>query len=67
MIPINASGIDYTVDESFFNRIDIVKEELIGDTYFIRFNSNNVTNYLSVHKNFYEPIKRNIKIDSIIK
>jgi len=67
MIPINASGIDYTVGESFFNRIDIVKEELIGDTYFIRFNSNNVTNYLSVHKNFYEPIKRNIKIDSIIK
>jgi len=67
MIPVSVSGIDYTVDESFLNRIDILKEELVGDTYFIIFNSSNVTNYLSVHKNFYEPIKRNIKIDSIIK
>jgi hypothetical protein len=67
MIPVSVSGIDYTVDESFLNRIDILKEELVGDTYFIIYNSSNVTNYLSVHKNFYEPFRRNIKIDTIIK
>ena len=66
MIPINFSGIDQTVDEIFFNRISIIEEELFGDTYFIKFNSSNGVSYLSVHKNFYEPIKRNLKIDNLL-
>lgn len=66
-IPINASGVDYTVDEGFFYRLNIIKEELILDTYFIKFNTNSSgINHISVHKNFYEPIKRNIKINSIL-
>ena len=64
-IPISASGVDQTVDDSFFYQLDIIEEELIQDTYFIKFNSSGI-NYISVHKNFYEPIKRNIKINKIL-
>ncbi len=65
-IPISISGIDYTVNILFFERIDIDKEELIGETIFIKPKGFNMAT-ISIHKNFYMKIKRHIKIKKIFE
>jgi hypothetical protein len=63
-IPVNLSGIDDTVDIKFFERLEIIEEKLIGDTYFIK---TKCKSFFSVHKNFYDIIKRDLKIKKILK
>jgi hypothetical protein len=65
-IHISISGIDYSVNIEFFERLDIVKEELIGDTYFIKSKDNMGFFQISVHKNYYDVIKRDLKIKNIL-
>ena len=65
-IHISISGIDYSVNIEFFERLDIVKEELIGDTYFIKSKDNMGFFQISVHKNYYDVIKRDLKIKKIL-
>ena len=67
MIPISISGIDYDVDVSFFERLSIISEELISDTYFLTSSDNHGQFLISVHKNFYDKIKREVKINKILK
>lgn len=62
-IPVNLSGIDDTVDILFFERLQIDKEKLIGDTYFIK---TKCGSFFSVHKNFYDVVKRDLKIKKIL-
>lgn len=65
-IHISISGIDYSVNMNFFERLNIVKEELIGDTYFIKSKDDIGFFHLSVHKNYYDIIKRDLKIKKIL-
>jgi hypothetical protein len=65
-IHISISGIDYSVDVKFFEKLDIVKEELVGDTYFIRSKSGSGFFQITVHKNYYDIIKRDLKIKKIL-
>jgi hypothetical protein len=51
---------------NFFEKLNIVKEELIGDTYFIKSKDDSGTFQLSVHKNYYDIIKRDLKIKKIL-
>lgn len=67
MIPINICGIDDLVDISFFERIDIIQEELIGDTYFITFKDRDGKSQISVYKKIWESAKREIKIKKIFE
>ena len=67
MIPINICGIDDLVDISFFERIDIIQEELIGDTYFIMSKDRDGKFQISVHKNYYDIIKRDLRIKKIFE
>lgn len=55
---------------SFFERIIISKEELIGDTYFIRFENGDSDMTISINQKEYERVKidlRDNKINSILK
>ena len=61
-IHISISGIDYSVDMSFFERLDIIQEELIGDTYFIMSKDRDGKFQISAHKNYYDIIKRDLRI-----
>ena len=67
MIPINICGIDDLVDISFFERIDIIQEELIGDTYFITFKDRDGKFQISVYRKIWESAKREIKIKKIFE
>ena len=67
MIPINICGIDDLVDISFFARIDIIQEELIGDTYFITFKDRDGKFQISVYKKIWESARREIKIKKIFE
>jgi hypothetical protein len=62
-IPVNLSGIDDRVDIQFFERLQIDEETLIGETYFIK---TKCKLSFSVHKNFYDIIKRDLKIKKIL-
>lgn len=68
-IHILIGGIDHNVDISFFEKLNISKEELIGDIYFIKSKDSNDQNncLVSVHKNYYDIIKRELKIRKIFK
>ena len=66
-IHISISGIDYSVDMSFFERLDIIQEELIGDTYFIMSKDRDGKFQISVHKNYYDIIKRYLRIKKIFE
>ena len=53
---------------SFFNGLKIIKEELVSDTYFIRFENGDSHMTFSIHKNTYYKVKvdlRENRIDSI--
>lgn len=63
IIPINLSGIDDTVNIQFFERLHVDEETLIGDIYFIKTKCGIP---FSVHKNFYEIVKRDLKIKKIL-
>ena len=65
-IHISISGIDYSVNMNFFERLEIVKEELIGDTYFIKSKDDMGFFQISVHKNYYDIIKRDLNIKKIL-
>ena len=66
-IHISISGIDYSVDMSFFERLDIIQEELIGDTYFIMSKDRDGKFQISVYKKIWESAKREIKIKKIFE
>jgi hypothetical protein len=66
-IPICISGIDYQVDSSFFTKFKVVEERLITDTYFIKGEDSTGFFSLSVHKNFYDLVKRDSKISKILE
>jgi len=68
-IHILIGGIDHNVDMSFFENVNISQEELIGDTYFLKSkDSNGQPNCLiSVHKNYYDIIKRDLRIRKIFE
>ena len=66
-IHISISGIDYSVDMSFFERLDIIQEELIGDTYFIMSKDRDGKFQIPVHKNYYDIIKRDLRIKKIFE
>jgi hypothetical protein len=66
-VPISISGIDYTMGLSFFERLDIIEENLIGDTYFIKSKDRQGYFQFSVHRNYYDIIKRDLKIKNILK
>jgi len=63
MIPISISGIDDTVSITFFEKLNIIKEELISDFYFLTILDQHGKCQIQIHKNFWEKIKR----DKIIK
>jgi hypothetical protein len=65
-IHISISGIDYSVNINFFERLDVVEENLIGDTYFIKSKDSSGFFQISVHKNYYDIIKRDLKIKKIL-
>jgi hypothetical protein len=60
---IDIWGECHEVDSSFLEKMIIVEEELIGDTYFV------VTDgcIFSCHKYFWEPFKRERRINLIIR
>jgi hypothetical protein len=66
-IHISISGIDYSVNIKFFERLDIIEEDLVGDTYFIKSKDDQGDSYLSVHKNYYDIIKRHLRIKKIFE
>lgn len=68
-IHILIGGIDHNVDISFFEKLNISQEELIGDIYFIKSKDSNGQNncLISVHKNFYDIIKRELRIRKIFE
>jgi len=66
-IHIAMSGIDYSVNIEFFERLDIIEEDLVGDTYFIKSKDDQGNFYLSVHKNYYDIIKRHLRIKKIFE
>jgi hypothetical protein len=66
-VPISISGIDYSVNLDFFERLDILEEKLIDDTYFIQSKDGNGFFTLSVSKNYYDIIKRDLKIKKILE
>lgn len=62
-IVINSRGEYYDVDSSFLERIDIIKEEEIGDVVFITGKSDV---YFSIDKNQLMIAKRHNKIKSVL-
>jgi len=54
---------------SFFERLSIIREELVGDTYFIKFENGDSDMTFSIHQNEYKRVKidlRDKKIEDII-
>ena len=54
---------------SFFESLNILKEELVGDTYFIRFENGDSNMTVCIHQKEYERVKidlRDKKIEDII-
>lgn len=65
---ISIGGEMTDVHLNFFKSLLILKEELISDTYFIRFKNGDSDMTFSIHKNMYEKVKidlRDQRIDSI--
>ena len=54
---------------SFFERLSIIREELVGNTYFIKFENGDSDMTYSIHQNEYKRVKidlRDKKIEDII-
>jgi len=54
---------------SFFEGLRILREELVGDTYFIKFENGNSDMTVCIHQNEYKRVKidlRDKKIEDII-
>ena len=54
---------------SFFERLSIIREELVGNTYFIKFENGDSDMTFSIHQNEYKRVKidlRDKKIEDII-
>jgi hypothetical protein len=65
---ISISGIDHEVSYNFFTSLDIVSEDLIGNTYFIKCKEESGTFFcFSISKIPYEKLKLDKKIDDILK
>lgn len=66
MIPISISGIDDQVPISFFNNLNIIKEDVINDWCFLTIEDRHGKCQIQVHMNFWTKIKREILINKII-
>jgi len=54
---------------SFFEGLKILREEIVGDTYFIKFENGDSDMTISIHQNEYKRVKtdlRDKKIENII-
>ena len=54
---------------SFFEGLSILREELVGDTYFIRFENGDSDMTVCIHQKEYERVKidlRELRINSIL-
>jgi hypothetical protein len=54
---------------TFFEKLNILREELVGDTYFIRFENGDSDMTVCIHQKEYERVKvdlRDKKIEDII-
>lgn len=54
---------------NFFENLSILREELVSDTYFIRFKNGDSDMTFSIHKNMYDKVKidlRDKRIEDII-
>lgn len=60
---IDIWGECHEVDSSFLEKMIIVEEELIGDTYFVATDGF----IFSCHKYFWEPFKRESRINLIVR
>ena len=65
--PICIAGIDYQVDDQFMCSLEIIKEDKIGDTYFITCKDNSNNFVFSISDKIYEILKLDNKINSILK
>jgi len=68
IIGIGSEMIDMSL--SFFEKMNILREELISDTYFIRLENGDSDITFSIHKKEYDRVKidlRDYKISSIIE
>jgi hypothetical protein len=50
---------------NFFKKMNILKEELISDTYFIRFENGDSDMNFSIHKKEYDRVKVDLRDDKI--
>ena len=67
IIGIGSEMIDMPL--SFFEGLGILREELIGDTYFIKFENGDSDMTFCIHQNEYKRIKidlRELRINSIL-
>lgn len=68
-IRINIGGDITDVHINFFINQKVIREEKIGDTYFITMENGEYNLTYSIHQNYYDKVKvelRNIKIDNIL-
>jgi len=68
-IRINIGGDITDVHINFFINQKIICEEKIGDTYFITMENGEYNLTYSIHQNYYDKVKvelRNLKIDNIL-
>jgi hypothetical protein len=68
-IRINIGGDITDVHINFFINQKVIREEKIGDTYFITMENGEYNLTYSIHQNYYDKVKvelRNLKIDNIL-
>jgi hypothetical protein len=68
-IRINIGGEITDVHINFFINKKIIREEKVGDTYFITIENGEYSLTYSIHQNYYDKVKvelRNLKIDNIL-
>ena len=68
---IIAYGSEMTdVPSSFFNGLVMLREELVGDTYFLRFENGDSDMTISINQKEYDRVKtdlRELKINSVLE
>jgi len=61
-------GLGYEITDvhlNFFKGMVIIKEELVSDTYFIRFDNGGSDMTFSIHKKEYDRVKIDLREDKI--
>lgn len=67
IITIGSEMID--VHLGFFENLDILKDEIISDTHFIKIKNGDSHMVFSIHKNMYDKVKmdlRNERLNSVL-